>query len=325
MLARHECRRRGGRRLPVLQDRRGRHPRRRRARDRDHLAFRDLDPQAPTHVLVVPRTPLARTPPRWPPPSPATAGRPGRRGRSGRRAGGARRGLPAGVQHRRGRPPDRLPRPPARARRPLDGWPPGMSPPAYAPRRRPLVAGAGAAARRLRHARHGGTGRTPRRSRPTPPAATDARRAAVATATRSSGKPLRPGERRVTAADARGLHARRRPTAPAPTTTAASCSTRTLHQDAVHHRAATSLPGQPRRGAPRDPVPGAARRGARRPSEGRRPTPGEGWTCFGGTGAASQRGRDRRRALARRLGARRRGEQVDGQGRRRAAAARARG
>ena len=49
------------------------------------VAFRDLAPQAPTHVLRRPARPLRRTPPRWPPEAPRRGRRAGRRRRRGRR------------------------------------------------------------------------------------------------------------------------------------------------------------------------------------------------------------------------------------------------
>ena len=67
--------RRGGR-LPVLPDRAGRDPRRRRRRDRDAVAFRDVNPQAPLHVLVVPRAHVANA-------AELADTRPGDRGRAG--------------------------------------------------------------------------------------------------------------------------------------------------------------------------------------------------------------------------------------------------
>ena len=80
---------------------------------------------------------------------------------------------------------------------------------------------------------------------------------------------------------------RRARPASAPTTTAASCWTR-ARQRPVHHRLQRAA-GQPRRRAPRDPVPGPARRRSTRPRQTDAATPGQGWTCFGdaGIGAAA--------------------------------------
>ena len=108
-----------GARLRLLRDRRGGHPRRRRAGDRRRVAFRDLDPQAPTHVLVVPRDP-PRERRRARGGRPRRAGRAGPSGGRGRREGRPRRRLPAGLQHRRRGGPERLPHPPAPARRAPD-------------------------------------------------------------------------------------------------------------------------------------------------------------------------------------------------------------
>ena len=137
------------------------------------LAFRDVEPQAPD--------------PRAGGPAPA---------RAGRRLAGRRRARPSSstssARPRRspsrrasatgyrlvfntgaGRPPDRLPRAPARARRPLDGLAAGMSPPRRV--RRPpagLALAAGCSPPRLQHHE--------RRTRPRPPAGRRAPTAAPA-------------------------------------------------------------------------------------------------------------------------------------------------
>ena len=88
------------------------------ARDRDHLAFRDINPQAAVHVLVVPRThyedaeELAKA-------DPQVLADVHHHRRGGRQAarGSTETGLPGRVQHRRARRADRLPRASARARR----------------------------------------------------------------------------------------------------------------------------------------------------------------------------------------------------------------
>ena len=126
--------------------------------------------------------------------------RPGDRGRPGRRRPrqvaerrGPRRGLPAGVQHRRRRRPDRVPRPPARARRPAR-WPGRPDEPPRRGRWPPslalalLLAGCGSAPRP--------DARPPAASRRRPPPRQRPAAAADAGATRSrpsKPKPLRAG------------------------------------------------------------------------------------------------------------------------------------
>ena len=84
-------------------------------RPRRPFAFRDLNPQAPLHVLVVPRTHVANAA-ELADGEPETVAELVRVGAAGRGRRGPRR-LPAGVQHRRGGRADGLPRPPARAGR----------------------------------------------------------------------------------------------------------------------------------------------------------------------------------------------------------------
>ena len=219
------------------------------------------NPQAPTHVLVDPAQPLRRTPPTL------AAAEPGDRGQlvdaaaAGRRASeglttGYRLVFNTGARRR----PDRLPRPPARARRPGDGLAARLS---LRRRTRGRVGALRSLRRRLRH----------RRRRRTQDAGADADGRDVRDSRRSTHAD-RPRRRRSPspsrcargsaggAADARGLHARRRPPASAPTTTAASCSTRTSRR--TRSSPGFVPPGNPRRRAPRDPVPGPAR--ARSPS-----------------------------------------------------------
>ena len=98
------------------------------------------------------------------------------------------------------------------------------------------------------------------------------------------------GERRRDARDARALHAvgthrlrhRRLPLLPARPEARPG---RLAHR---HQRAAR----QPRRRAPRHPVPGPAAPGGSRPRQLDEESPGEGWTCFGGTGLDAFQGID---------------------------------
>ena len=82
------------------------------------VAFRDINPQAPTHVLVIPRSHHAerRRAGRRRAGASAHLVERRRRSRGGRRG----RGLPAGLQHRRGRRADGVPHAPAPAGRPAD-------------------------------------------------------------------------------------------------------------------------------------------------------------------------------------------------------------
>ena len=85
------------------------------------IAFRDVNPQAPTHVLVIPRDHA---------PNVAAVAAAGDvdvadlfrlAAEVAEHRGRRRERLPAGRQHQRRRPPDRLPRAHPRARRPIDG------------------------------------------------------------------------------------------------------------------------------------------------------------------------------------------------------------
>ena len=223
-----------------------------------------------------------------------------------------------------GRPPDRVPRPPARARRPLDGLAAGMS------RRAACVPAAAAlalalAARRLRAA--------PRRR--TPAAAADAAAVAAPTATPTADAAADHGRRRrsrsrcarassrVTLAMPDGVHAvgalrhrhRRLPLLPARPAPDAG---------RLHHRHQHPA-RQPRRRAPRDPVPGAARRRSPAAEAKDAADAGRGLDLL-----RRHRPRTQRRAASTTRpgwapGRRAAREQVHGQGRRRAAGARARG
>ena len=94
------------------------------------LAFRDINPQAPTHVLVIPKQ-------HHPTAAALALADPSLLGEVVVAAqavaeqeglvddGGHRAGLPDRHQHRPAGGADRAPRPPARARRPGLGWPPG--------------------------------------------------------------------------------------------------------------------------------------------------------------------------------------------------------
>ena len=90
------------------------------------LAFRDIDPQAPTHILVIPKVHVPTLPElaeSHPDDALAvlTTGPAG----GGRRR--RRRRLPAGLQQRRPGAADGLPRPRARARRPRLHLAPGLT------------------------------------------------------------------------------------------------------------------------------------------------------------------------------------------------------
>ena len=104
-------------RLPVLQDHRGRDPGAIVYQDDRVVAFKDINPQAPMHVLVVPRRHIATLNDLTPDDDGAgrrdDAAR--RRDREGARARRPR--LPHGVQLQRRRRADGVPHPPARARR----------------------------------------------------------------------------------------------------------------------------------------------------------------------------------------------------------------
>src|SRR5213080_625658 len=81
--------------------------------DEHTYAFVDTNPQAPTHLLIVPRQHFADI---------AEVSR-----HPGPRRAGAPRRLPHRVQHRIRRGADRVPRPRARARRAADGLATGLS------------------------------------------------------------------------------------------------------------------------------------------------------------------------------------------------------
>ena len=259
------------------------------------LAFRDLEPQAPTHVLVIPRShqpnaaalaaaePDAARRPRQPRP---------RRWPTQEGLGEGYRlvfNTGAGARTRRSSTPTCTCSAAAR-------WAgPGMSPPRLVRRCRgsSLLAAArcgrracSGSADRLRHdgpgpRRHDSTG-----AEPTPPRTTAGHGDAAAPAAASRCEPGSGWSGWRCPSPTR----RRRRTAPAPTTTAASCSTRTWPRT-PSSPASTSCPGNPDGRAPRDPVPGAARRGRRASRPRTTPEKGEGWTCFGGTGVEARRRR----------------------------------
>ncbi len=160
------------------------------------LAFRDLNPQAPTHVLVIPRS-------HYPNAASLAAGEPETAAHlfdaaRHRRERGPGRGLPAGVQHRCAGAPDRLPRPHARARRSCDELAAGM-------RRSRRTRPAGRARRACTRPRRLWLQRRPRGSRGKADAATTRVGHAASPhddpsrrRRRVRHKPLRAGERRVT-------------------------------------------------------------------------------------------------------------------------------
>ncbi len=219
---------------------------------------------------------------------PETAVAPDRRGARGRGGRGSRGGLPAGVQHRAGRAPDRVPRPPARARRPVDGLAPGMSrgsarssPP---PRSRwswPRVA-----ARRTPR-------RRPRRPRPHPAREHDG-------APRSTRSPdhAQAGEADPAAqGEVKQVLRLAKPYTPSPPNGVGTDDYHCFLLDPklAHDTAITGYdirPGNLARGAPRDPVPGAARRRSSRPRRRTPRRPGDGWTCFGNSGIDNDPGLD---------------------------------
>ena len=105
-------------RLSVLQDRAGEIPATIVYQDDRVVAFKDINPQAPLHVLVVPRRHIASLN-ELTPGDDALVGEMVRRAAAHRREHGyADRGYPHGVQQQRRSRPDRVPHPPARARRP---------------------------------------------------------------------------------------------------------------------------------------------------------------------------------------------------------------
>ncbi len=92
--------------------------------DEQVLAFNDINPQAPTHVLIVPKRHIATLNDLQPATMGSSASWCGGRPRS-RRNGASPRRVPDGLQHQPRRRPDGLPHPPAPARRPqprLAAW-----------------------------------------------------------------------------------------------------------------------------------------------------------------------------------------------------------
>ena len=255
------------------------------------LAFRDIDPQAPTHVLVIPRS-------HYPNAAALAAGEPGPLADLVDAAGavaeqeGARRGLPPGLQHRRRGRPDRLPRPPARPRRPCHDLAARMSRPRLAARSPPRPVADQLRPRCRRPGRPAGAAVRHATPEPRPSRGHDRRRrrATRRTATTARGRPRRsataapPGRAPRRPADAGGVHPVGARRASAPTTTAASCSTRSSTKDQFI-TGFNVLPGNPDVvhhvilfRVPPDQV---AEAEARTPT-----TPGQGWTCFGDSGLA---------------------------------------
>ena len=247
------------------------------------VAFRDLNPQAPTHVLVVPRDHFANA-------AELAAGDPqasaellihGGRGRHGR---GARR-LPDRFQHRRRGRAERVPHPPAPARRAPDD----LASRVKRPTSRILLAVAAAAlvvpfAAFLHGLR--------RRGPPGPgtPAPCSSRLSRPRSRPSSwprprEGKllPLRDGEQRMTPDHAGALHAVRTDGTGTDDYRCFLLDPRWPDARDRERRAAR----QPGRRPPRDPVPGRPRPGRRARRTTR--TTGQGWTCFGGTGPAGVR------------------------------------
>ena len=297
------------RRLHLLRDRRGGHPRRRRAGDGPgRWPSGTSTRRRPTHVLVVPRAhhenaaALAAA-------DPERAGRAGRGRGRGRREGRARRRLPPRLQHRRRGGPERLPHPPAPARRAPDDAGPPDEPGAHAWSRwpRPPPCSWPAAGRpetddqpaaSAGHLGEPGRGRPERRgSRGSRPGRDpDAHRQAQAAAR---------GREAGDAGDAGGLHAvraqrrrhRRLPLLhPRPEAEEGRLPHRHQHP-----------PGQPGGGAPRDHVPAAAGRAVvRRAGRRRRAGPRLDLLRQHGLRRRTRRAA-RQRAVARRLGTGRQG------------------
>ena len=255
------------------------------------------------------RATTTTTPPSWRPQTPRRAAELVTAAAAVADGRGARR-LPAGLQHRRRAGPDRLPHPPAPARRAPDHLAARMSAGRHSG---PAPVAAAAAGGRRRWPSRGmapatrATGPATRArcsSRPQPP---EVEAQQLANTPKGKLLPLRDGEQRMTltmpeaytpSAPIRHRH-RRLPLLPA---RPARRPGRVAHRQ---QRAAR----QPQRRPPRDPVQGPARLGGRGRGQGRSATAGEGWTCFGGTGLAGEFGRPRRRQLAGGLGARRRRDQ----------------
>ncbi len=240
------------------------------------VAFRDLDPQAPTHVLVVPRDHYANAAELAAGDPVASAELVSHRRRRGHGRGPRR--LPPGLQHRRRRRAERLPHPPppAGGAQPRAGRP-GDHPPHGRPRRSlpssSLLAGCAA------------TEPAAESRRPTPPPSRRRARLPSTRAGHATGptklRPLRKGEERLHAHDARGLHAlaahgrrhRRLPLLPArPRARRRRVLTGTNvvpgSPDVVHHVILFRVPP--------DQVAEAEQTDA--------DTDGPGWTCFGGSG-----------------------------------------
>ena len=276
----------------------------------DAVAFRDVNPQAPTHALVVPRSHFADA-------AALADGEPDTlaslvrlaRDVATRRWSGR---LPPRVQHRPRRGSDCLPHPPARARRKGDDMATRLtamtaassSPPrwpAAAPPTRPTTPTACPSAPSPRRRA------SPRPRRPTAPATprpTSRRPAATAMrAARPSPSRCAQGEKRMTLRDARRLHAlgpqrhrhRRLPLLPARPSP---------HQGRVPDRHVRQA-GQRRRRPPRHLVHRAARPGGRGRGDGRRRAR-RGLDLLRRLRAARQR-RAQQRAVARRLGTGRQG------------------
>ena len=207
-----------------------------------------------------PAQPLRRTPPRSAAAEPGDAGRPRRRRGGGRRPGGPRRGLPAGLQHRR-RPPTRPCSTPtctcsaaARWAGRRDEPPAHVAAYAVAARRSWSLAGRGACSTADRTTRPQARRRAASASsRRTPATADDQRRPRRSRASRCARASGGSGWRCPTAYT---------PSAPYGTgTDDYRCFLLDPHltQDAFI-TGLNILPGQPEGRAPRDPVPGAARR-----------------------------------------------------------------